>query len=42
MKKKDPVRAKDKQKVWDNLSEEMQNDLKRFLKYDDLGKGKKR
>ena len=39
---KDPVRAKDKQKVWDNLSEEMQNDLKRFLKYDDLGKGKKR
>ena len=37
---KDPVRAEEKQKIWDNLSEEMQADLKRFLKYDDLGKGK--
>lgn len=39
---KDSVRAGEKQKIWDSLSEEMQADLKRFLKYDDLGKGKKK
>ena len=31
-----------KKDIWDTLSDEMQDDLKRFLKYDDLGKGKKR
>ncbi len=37
---KDPVRYAEKTKIWENLSSETQNDLKRFLKYDDLGKGK--
>ena len=31
-----------KQPVWDSLDEEIKGDLTRFLKYDDLGKGKKR
>ncbi len=31
-----------KKPVWDKLSKEMQDDLYRFLTYDDLGKGKKR
>jgi len=39
---KDPVRAGEKKRIWNNLSNEMQADLKRFLKYDDLGKGQKR
>ena len=38
--KKDPARAKEKQAIWDALTPQMQEDLKRFLKYDDLGKGK--
>ena len=31
-----------KQKIWDELSLEIKDDLARFLIYDDLGKGKKR
>ena len=31
-----------KQPIWDSLDEDMKEDLTRFLKYDDLGKGKKR
>jgi len=38
--KKDPARAKEKQEVWNALTPQIQEDLKRFLKYDDLGKGK--
>ena len=40
-KTKDPQRAAKKQTILDSLSVEMHEDLKRFLKYDDLGKGKK-
>ncbi len=36
---KDPQRAKEKQAIWDGLDIKVQEDLKRFLKYDDLGKG---
>ena len=38
---KDPKRAQEKQKIWDGLTPEMQKDLERFIKYDDLGKGKR-
>ncbi len=38
---KDPKRYAEKKKVWDALDKEMQTDLKRFLKYDDLAKGKR-
>lgn len=31
-----------KQKIWEKLSDDIQQDLKRFLRYDDLGKGKKK
>lgn len=31
-----------KKAIWDTLSEDMKDDLMRFLHYDDLGKGKKR
>jgi len=31
-----------KQNIWNSLDEEMQEELRRFLHYDDLGKGKKR
>ena len=37
---KNPARAKEKQEIWNSLTLEMQKDLKRFLRYDDLGKGK--
>lgn len=37
---KDPQRYMEKKKIWDGLSDEMKTDLKRFLKYDDLAKGK--
>ena len=40
-KTKDPKRAQQKQKIWDSLTLETQKDLERFIKYDDLGKGKK-
>jgi HD superfamily phosphohydrolase len=35
-------RYKIKKEVWDSLSDEMHEELRRFLVYDDLGKGKKR
>ena len=38
---KDPKRYEEKKKIWDGLSPAMQTDLKQFLKYDDLAKGKK-
>ena len=37
---KDPQRARAKQTIWEDLDTEMQKDLKRFLVYDDLGKGR--
>ena len=40
-KTKDPIRYTDKTEIWNSLTPEIQDDLKRFLKYDDLGKGKK-
>ncbi len=36
---KDPIRAKEKLEIWNSISLELQSDLKRFLRYDDLGKG---
>ena len=36
---KDPKRAEEKQKIWESLDPAMQKDLKRFLQYDDAGKG---
>jgi len=39
-KTKDPVRYAEKTEIWESLTCETQDDLKRFLKYDDLGKGK--
>ncbi|MCD6190733.1 MAG: HD domain-containing protein [Sulfurimonas sp.] len=41
-KKEDLERYAQKQLIWDSLDEEIKDDLTRFLKYDDLGKGKKR
>jgi len=41
-KKENPVRYMKKKSIWDGLDEVMQKDLRSFLKYDDLGKGKKR
>ncbi|MEA3418889.1 MAG: hypothetical protein U9Q90_05765 [Campylobacterota bacterium] len=37
---KDSVRYAEKTEIWESLTCETQVDLKRFLKYDDLGKGK--
>ena len=37
---KDPERYKEKKADWESLDAATQKDLKRFLKYDDLGKGK--
>ena len=41
-KKENLERYTQKQPVWDSLDEATKDDLTRFLKYDDLGKGKKR
>ena len=41
-KKSDLERYAQKQAIWEILDEEMQDDLYRFLSYDDKGKGKKR
>jgi len=41
-KTEDIKRYNDKIKIWNSLSDEMHEDLRRFLIYDDLGKGKKR
>ena len=40
-KEKNPKRYKVKKRIYDKLDESFKQDLKRFLKYDDLGKGKK-
>ncbi len=37
-KTKDTKRYQEKKAIWDTLSNEIQDDLHRFLKYDDLGK----
>jgi len=41
-KTKDPVRYAKKTEIWESLTCETQYDLKQFLKYDDLGKGKRK
>jgi predicted HD phosphohydrolase len=41
-KDKNPERHKEKKAIWDSLSKEMQTDLKEFIQYDDMGKGKRR
>lgn len=41
-KKEDLKRYAQKKEIWDSLDENLQEDLRRFLHYDDLGKGKKR
>ena len=38
-KSKDATRYDEKTQIWNSLSPEIQEDLKRFLKYDDLAKG---
>ncbi len=40
--KEDKARYYLKKEIWDSLSDEMHKDLEIFLKFDDLGKGKKR
>jgi len=40
LKKGDMKRYEEKRAIWERLNEEMREDLRRFLKYDDLGKGK--
>lgn len=37
-----PKRYIEKKKIWDSLDKKLQDDLMLFIKYDDLGKGKKR
>ena len=41
-KKEDLERYSKKQAIWETLDETTKEDLRRFLIYDDLGKGKKR
>ncbi len=41
-KKEDLKRYAQKKAIWDSLDKDLQEDLQRFLHYDDLGKGKKR
>ncbi len=41
-KTEDIARYKVKKVIWDSLDAQMQEDLKRFIIYDDMGKGKKR
>lgn len=40
--KEDYPRYLEKKKIWDSLDDSLKADLQRFLKYDDLGKGKRR
>ena len=40
-KTKDPIRYEEKTDIWEKLTLEIQDDLKRFFKYDDLGNGKR-
>ena len=35
---KDPKRSAEKKRIWDSLDEDIQEDLRRFIGYDDLGK----
>ncbi len=39
---KDPKRHLQKRTIWETLDDDMKKELEIFLKYDDLGKGKKR
>lgn len=39
---RDMDRHLEKKKIWESLSQSLQEDLKIFLKFDDMGKGKKR
>jgi predicted HD phosphohydrolase len=41
-KKEDLARFAQKKAIWDKLDDAFKADLERFLRYDDLGKGKKR
>ncbi len=41
-KSKNPTRYQRKKEIWESLSAQMQDDLRKFLSYDDLGKGKRR
>lgn len=41
-KKEDLPRYAKKKEIWDRLDDDFKEELQRFLKYDDLGKGKKR
>jgi len=41
-KTKDPERYRQKSEIWESLSAPLQYDLRRFLSYEDLGKGKMR
>ncbi len=41
-KKEDAERYIIKQKIWDSLDQSIKDDLKIFIKYDDLGKGRKK
>ena len=41
-KTKDPKRYRQKIEIWESLSTPLQDDLVRFLRFDDLGKGKRR
>jgi len=41
-KKEDFKRYTQKKEIWDQLDDDFKKDLEKFLKYDDLGKGKKR
>ena len=39
-KTKGPKRSEEKKRIWDSLDEDVQEDLRRFIRYDDLGKAK--
>jgi predicted HD phosphohydrolase len=41
-KTKDPERHYEKLRIWNTLTPQLQDDLRRFLRYDDFGKGKRR
>lgn len=41
-KKEDPQRYATKKAIWDTLDDSIKADLERFLRYDDMGKGRKR
>jgi CRISPR/Cas system-associated endonuclease Cas3-HD len=41
-KKEDLPRYAKKKEIWDSLDDDIKSDLERFLRYDDMGKGKRR